>query len=189
MPLLRKHFQCKSQKLQEASASVVLPQEDHAMCCPLLANLTCFGQHQLTHPGQKQCLYQNNPCAYPGVSASALLPEALQLLHVQSSDKVAELTFTFTSQLSGLKCACLRDTGAAKSIISSNFVAQYGLGIKSSDKRTIVQADGSSKDAMGTCKVKLQVQKRCSKDILNFTDLVSGFDVMLRRDWSQHHCV
>jgi hypothetical protein len=150
MPLLQKHFQCKSQKLQETSASVVLPQEEHAMCCPLLANMTSFGQHQLTHPGQKQCLCQNNPCADPGVSASALLPGALQLLHVQSSEKHAALTFTFTSQISVLKCACLRDTGAAKSIISSNFVAQHGLGIKSFDKSTIVQADGSSKDAMGT---------------------------------------
>jgi hypothetical protein len=67
MTLLGKHFQCKSHKPQEASALVVLPQEELAMCCPLLANMTCFGQHQLTHTGSKQWIYQDNPCAHPGV--------------------------------------------------------------------------------------------------------------------------
>jgi hypothetical protein len=43
--LLRKHFQCELQKPQETSALVVLPQEEHAMCCPLLAHMTCLGQH------------------------------------------------------------------------------------------------------------------------------------------------
>jgi hypothetical protein len=125
MTLLRKHFQCKSHKPQETSALVVLPQEEHAMCCPLLANMTCFGQHQLTHTGSKQWIYQDNPCADPGVLASTQLPEAVQLLHAQSSDKEAALTFIFKAQISGLKCTCLWDTGAAKSFISSSFVAQH----------------------------------------------------------------
>jgi hypothetical protein len=52
-----------------------------------------------------------------------------------------------------------------------------------------VLADGSTKDTLGTCKVKLQVQKHCSEVILNVTDLVSGFDAILGNDWSQQHCV
>jgi hypothetical protein len=66
---------------------------------------------------------------------------------------------------------------------------QHGLNIRSSDKSTIVLADGSTKDTLGTCKMKLQVQKHCSDVILNATDLVSGFDVILGNDWSQQHCV
>jgi hypothetical protein len=151
--------------------------------------MTCFGQHQLTYTGQKQWLFQDNPCAEPGVLASTQLPEAVQLLHAQSSDQKAALTFIFKAQPSGLKCMCLWDTGAAKSFISSNFVAQHGLNIRSSDKSTIVLADGSTKDTLGTCKVKLQVQKHCSEVILNVTDLVSGFNVILENDWSQQHCV
>jgi hypothetical protein len=50
-------------------------------------------------------------------------------------------------------------------------------------------ADGSTKDILGTCKVKLQVQKHCSEVILNVTELVSGFDVILGNDWSQQHRV
>jgi hypothetical protein len=95
MTLLRKHFQCKSHKPQETSALVVLPQEEHAMCCPLLTNMTCFGQHQLTYTDPKQWICQDIPCADPGVLASTQLPEAVQLLHAQSSDKEAALTFIF----------------------------------------------------------------------------------------------
>jgi hypothetical protein len=51
-----------------------------------------------------------------------------------------------------------------------------------------VLPDGSSKGALGTCKVKSQVKKHCSECILNVTDLGSGFDVILGDDWSQH-CV
>jgi hypothetical protein len=52
-----------------------------------------------------------------------------------------------------------------------------------------VLADGSTNDALGTCKVKLQVQKHCGDVISNVTDLVSSFDVILGADWSQQHRV
>jgi hypothetical protein len=84
---------------------------------------------------------------------------------------------------------CLWDTGDAKSFISSNFVAQHGFNIRSSDKSTIVLADGSTKDTLGTCKVKLRVQKHCNEVILNVTNLVSDFDAILGNGWSQQHCV
>jgi hypothetical protein len=99
MTWLRKHFQGKSQKPQETSALVVLPQEEHAMYCSLLADMTCFGQHQLTRTGPKQWLYQDSPCADPCVLASTQLPEAVQLSHAQSTDKEAALTFILKAQV------------------------------------------------------------------------------------------
>jgi hypothetical protein len=54
---------------------------------------------------------------------------------------------------------------------------------------TIVLADGNTKDTLGTCKVKLQVQKHCGDVVFHVTDLVNGFDVILGNDWSQQHCV
>jgi hypothetical protein len=84
------------------------------MCFSLLANMTCFGQHQLTHTGQKQLLYQDNPCADPGVLASTQFPEAVQLSHAQSSDKEVAFTFIFKAQISRLHCTCSSDTGSDK---------------------------------------------------------------------------
>jgi hypothetical protein len=185
--VLQQHFQCKKQSPLETSALVVIPMEDHAMCTPLLANLCCYGEHQLEYNTDVNCwVYGDLPSIQPGVIPFANLPNSLKLLRIGPS--YPHLTFIFNAQIADLKCKCLWDSGATKTFIAQDFVVKHGLAT-SSDRCSITLADGSVKETMGQCKVILRLQKHQSEVHLHVTDLVDGFDVILGNDWSQQQQV
>jgi hypothetical protein len=180
--VLRQHFQCKKHKPLETSALVVIPEADHARCTHLLANMCCYGQHQLQqNTDNNYWVYKDNTDMQPGILTFANLPEPLKLFHIDATQPT--LTFIFKAQIAGLKCTCLWDSGATKSFVANDFAVQNSLPV-SSDTCKIILADGSIKETKGQCAVQLQLQKHNSDVQLHVTDLVNGFDVILGNDWS-----
>jgi hypothetical protein len=188
LAMLQQHAACKSACPGQTSALVVVPTEARDRCSPLLINMCCLGQHKLRGNKHKQWLYRDDPSQTHGVHVADQLPDAIKVLRVGGSDNVPDLTFVFGAKVAGLKCTCLWDSGAARSFISKSFVERHALAV-SPNTHPIVLADGSQKQTMGSCNVKLQLHKHHSDEHLHVIDLVDGFDVILGNDWSQQHQV
>jgi hypothetical protein len=188
LAMLQQHAACKSACPGQTSALVVLPTEAPDRCSPLLVNMCCLGQHKLRGNKHKQWLYKDDPRQTHGVHMADQLPGAIKVLRVGGSDSVPDLTFVFGAKVAGLKCTCLWDSGAAKGFISKSFVQRHALAVLP-NTHPIVLADGSQKETMGSCNVKLQLHKHHSEENLHVIDLVDGFDVILGNDWSHQHQV
>jgi hypothetical protein len=182
--LLQQHAQCKNAKLRETCAVVLVPEAVRTQSSPLLAHMHCLGQHPMRADGSKDWVYGDDPAELPGAHAVDLLPEAIEALRTMEPSGDPELTFVFESKVADLRCICSWDSGATRTFMSARFPQRHDLAVQP-DTRTIVLADGSEKETMGTCSLKLQIQKHHRELVLSVMDIENGFDVILGNDWSR----